>query len=120
MYLPLLFKEGLSCLFIGGGQVASRKIEILVEMPCEITIVAPDLADLAAGRVRNGSVHCRGWYRTASTASSPALTSDDVYWGAALAACEMIRSGTVAYNAKPIVTRYYTFRSAASSRCRRP
>jgi uroporphyrin-III C-methyltransferase/precorrin-2 dehydrogenase/sirohydrochlorin ferrochelatase len=56
MYLPLLFKEGLSCLFIGGGQVASRKIEILVEMPCEITIVAPDLADLAAGRVRNGSV----------------------------------------------------------------
>jgi 5-methylthioadenosine/S-adenosylhomocysteine deaminase len=28
------------------------------------------------------------------------LTSDDVYWGAALAACEMIRSGTVAYNDK--------------------
>jgi 5-methylthioadenosine/S-adenosylhomocysteine deaminase len=28
------------------------------------------------------------------------LTSDDVYWGAALAACEMIRSGTVAFNDK--------------------
>ena len=28
------------------------------------------------------------------------LTSDDVYWGAALAACEMIRSGTVMYNDK--------------------
>ena len=28
------------------------------------------------------------------------LTSDDVYWGAALAACEMIRSGTIAYNDK--------------------
>ncbi len=28
------------------------------------------------------------------------LTSDDVYWGAALAACEMIRSGTVAYSDK--------------------
>jgi 5-methylthioadenosine/S-adenosylhomocysteine deaminase len=28
------------------------------------------------------------------------LTADDVYWGAALAACEMIRSGTVMYNDK--------------------
>jgi 5-methylthioadenosine/S-adenosylhomocysteine deaminase len=28
------------------------------------------------------------------------LTSDDVYWGAALAACEMIRAGTVAFNDK--------------------
>ncbi len=28
------------------------------------------------------------------------LTSDDVYWGAALAACEMIHSGTVMYNDK--------------------
>ncbi len=28
------------------------------------------------------------------------LTSDDVYWGAALAACEMIRSGTIAYSDK--------------------
>jgi 5-methylthioadenosine/S-adenosylhomocysteine deaminase len=27
-----------------------------------------------------------------------ALTPDDVYWGSALAACEMIRSGTVAFN----------------------
>jgi siroheme synthase-like protein len=57
MYLPLLFKNKLSCLFVGGGQVASRKIETLLEMPCDITIVAPYLSGLAAEEVRKGSVH---------------------------------------------------------------
>jgi uroporphyrin-III C-methyltransferase/precorrin-2 dehydrogenase/sirohydrochlorin ferrochelatase len=58
VYLPLLFKEGFSCLIVGGGQVASRKIEVLLEMPCGITIVAPQISDLAAEEVRKGSV---GW-----------------------------------------------------------
>jgi siroheme synthase-like protein len=56
MYLPLLFKEGLRCLIIGGGKVASRKIEILLDIPCDITIVAPEISDLAAEEVRKGSV----------------------------------------------------------------
>jgi siroheme synthase-like protein len=56
MYLPLLFKEGLSCLIVGGGQVASRKIETLLEMPCNITIVAPKISDPVAEEVRKGSV----------------------------------------------------------------
>jgi uroporphyrin-III C-methyltransferase / precorrin-2 dehydrogenase / sirohydrochlorin ferrochelatase len=56
MYLPLLFKNGLSCLIVGGGQVASRKIEALVQMPCTITIIAPHISDLIAEEVRRGSV----------------------------------------------------------------
>lgn len=40
------------------------------------------------------------WLNEKIWVSESALTSDDVYWGAALAACEMIRSGTVAYNDK--------------------
>jgi len=56
MYLPLLFKEKLFCLIVGGGQVASRKIEILLEMPCSVTIVAPLISDFAAEKVREGSV----------------------------------------------------------------
>ncbi len=56
MYLPLLFKEGLRCLIVGGGEVASRKIEILLDIPCDITIVAPQISDLAAEEVRKGSV----------------------------------------------------------------
>jgi 5-methylthioadenosine/S-adenosylhomocysteine deaminase len=40
------------------------------------------------------------WLNEKIWVGESALTSDDVYWGAALAACEMIRSGTVAYNDK--------------------
>jgi uroporphyrin-III C-methyltransferase/precorrin-2 dehydrogenase/sirohydrochlorin ferrochelatase len=56
MYLPLLFKEGQPCLIVGGGKVASRKIEILRKIPCKITVVAPHISDLAAEEVRKGSV----------------------------------------------------------------
>jgi uroporphyrin-III C-methyltransferase/precorrin-2 dehydrogenase/sirohydrochlorin ferrochelatase len=57
MYLPLLFKEGLHCLIVGGGQVASRKIEALLEIPCSITVVAPRLCDPATEAFRKGSIH---------------------------------------------------------------
>jgi 5-methylthioadenosine/S-adenosylhomocysteine deaminase len=40
------------------------------------------------------------WLNEKIWVSESALTAEDVYWGAALAACEMIRSGTVAYNDK--------------------
>lgn len=40
------------------------------------------------------------WLNEKIWVGESALTSDDVYWGAALAACEMIRSGTIAYNDK--------------------
>lgn len=40
------------------------------------------------------------WLNEKIWISESALTAEDVYWGAALAACEMIRSGTVAYNDK--------------------
>jgi len=38
------------------------------------------------------------WFNERIWVAESALTSDDVYWGAALAACEMIRGGTVAFN----------------------
>jgi 5-methylthioadenosine/S-adenosylhomocysteine deaminase len=40
----------------------------------------------------------RRWLNEKIWVAESALTPDDVYWGAALAACEMIRSGTTAYN----------------------
>ena len=40
------------------------------------------------------------WLNEKIWVGESALTPDDVYWGAALAACEMIRSGTIAYNDK--------------------
>ena len=38
------------------------------------------------------------WFNERIWVAEAALTSDDVYWGAALAACEMIRSGCVGFN----------------------
>lgn len=38
------------------------------------------------------------WLNEKIWVAESALTPDDVYWGAALAACEMIRSGTIAFN----------------------
>ncbi|NLX10068.1 MAG: amidohydrolase [Chloroflexi bacterium] len=38
------------------------------------------------------------WLNEKIWIAESALTPDDVYWGAALAACEMIRSGTVGFN----------------------
>ncbi|MGH2523855.1 MAG: amidohydrolase family protein, partial [Anaerolineales bacterium] len=38
------------------------------------------------------------WFNERIWVAESALTRDDVYWGAALAACEMIRSGCVGFN----------------------
>jgi len=45
MYLPLFFKaEGLACLVVGGGEVAARKLVMLVKRGCALTVIAPQLA----------------------------------------------------------------------------
>jgi siroheme synthase-like protein len=56
MYFPLLFKEGFSCLIIGGGKVAARKVEILSRIPCSLTVIAPSIDDSIAGAVSHGFV----------------------------------------------------------------
>ena len=56
MFLPLYFKSGLSCLIVGGGQVASHKIGILLEAACSITIIAPKISGYAAEEVQKQSV----------------------------------------------------------------
>jgi siroheme synthase-like protein len=58
MFLPLLLKDGFSCLIVGGGQVAARKAAVLLEMPCAITVIAPQIADQIYREVRTGSVRC--------------------------------------------------------------
>ena len=56
MFLPLLFKDGMPCLIVGGGQVASRKVETLAEMSCSITVVAPYITDLIAQAAQRETV----------------------------------------------------------------
>jgi uroporphyrin-III C-methyltransferase/precorrin-2 dehydrogenase/sirohydrochlorin ferrochelatase len=55
-YFPLLFKNDLSCLIVGGGQVATRKIEALAEMASPITIVAPQITPFIESGTRKGSM----------------------------------------------------------------
>ncbi|MFH1575099.1 MAG: bifunctional precorrin-2 dehydrogenase/sirohydrochlorin ferrochelatase [Acidobacteriota bacterium] len=44
MFLPLFFKsEGLACLVIGGGEVAARKIEMLLGIGCAVTVISPEV-----------------------------------------------------------------------------
>ncbi len=44
MILPLYFKaDGMPCLIVGGGRVAARKVELLLEAACTVTVVAPEV-----------------------------------------------------------------------------
>lgn len=44
VYLPLFFKsDSMNCLVVGGGEVAVRKIEILRDYGCDVTIIAPEI-----------------------------------------------------------------------------
>jgi uroporphyrin-III C-methyltransferase/precorrin-2 dehydrogenase/sirohydrochlorin ferrochelatase len=60
MYLPLLFKENLSCLIIGGGQVATRKVETLCRLACSITVIAPEVTEPVELSIRAGAIR---WIR---------------------------------------------------------
>jgi uroporphyrin-III C-methyltransferase/precorrin-2 dehydrogenase/sirohydrochlorin ferrochelatase len=46
MFLPLMFKsDGVRCLIIGGGDVALRKVELLLAAGCMVTVLAPRIHD---------------------------------------------------------------------------
>jgi len=46
MYLSLAFKgDGLRCLIVGGGEVALRKLELLLETGCAVTVISPRIDD---------------------------------------------------------------------------
>ncbi len=50
MYLPLWFRtERLKCLLVGGGSVALRKLEILMNKQVDVTVVSPDILDSVNG-----------------------------------------------------------------------
>lgn len=56
MYFPLLVKDNFSILVVGGGEVAARKIETLLQIHCGITIIAPQIANLIDRNVQIGSI----------------------------------------------------------------
>ncbi|MDP8238844.1 MAG: bifunctional precorrin-2 dehydrogenase/sirohydrochlorin ferrochelatase [Candidatus Hatepunaea meridiana] len=44
MYLPLLFNtDTMNCLIVGGGKVALRKVEVLLDAGCKVKVISPDV-----------------------------------------------------------------------------
>lgn len=46
------------CLVVGGGEVASRKMELLADLSCSLVVIAPELHDTARSIVARGGA---GW-----------------------------------------------------------
>ena len=68
-FLPIFLNvRGQSCLVVGGGDVAARKVELLLKAQASITVVAPELC--AAAKVKLADIpRCSGGRTTRSRGS---------------------------------------------------
>ena len=57
LYLIALKVEGLSCLVVGGGPVAERKIAKLLECGASVTVVSPSLTPVLQGLAEQNQIH---------------------------------------------------------------
>lgn len=56
-YFPMFFKlEGRPCLVVGGGEVAARKVSLLVRAGGKVTVIAPQLSESLQGRLHSGEI----------------------------------------------------------------
>ena len=64
-YMPIFVEAaGRKCVVIGGGEVAARKIESLVEAEAIVTVISPHLVDSLARLVERGAItHRERTYR---------------------------------------------------------
>ncbi len=57
-YLPIFLNiENRPCLVIGGGEVAARKVGLLLDAGGEVTVVAPELCEALSARAEAGEIH---------------------------------------------------------------
>ncbi len=66
MYLPITLDVGNKrCVVVGGGRIATRKIEFLITTDAEIVVISPYVTDAVAAMVQDGKVtHKDRIYRT--------------------------------------------------------
>ena len=56
-YLPIFMNlKQTSCLVVGGGGIAARKVSLLLKADADVTVVSPELCDELAGWVKAGKL----------------------------------------------------------------
>lgn len=56
-YLPIFMNlKQASCLVVGGGGIAARKVSLLIKADADVTVVSPELCDELAGWHKDGKV----------------------------------------------------------------
>ncbi len=59
-YLPIFLDlKGKPCALIGGGEVAARKVNLLLKAGARVTVYAPELGSILAGMVQEGRIGYR-------------------------------------------------------------
>ena len=90
-YPAFLDLRGTSCLLVGGGSVAARKAEALVEAGADLTVVSPSLAPSLEGHVRSNRIrHLRKRFDESDLAGislAIAATDDPAVNASVAAAC---------------------------------
>ncbi len=72
-YLPIFLDlKGKPCALIGGGEVAARKVNLLLKAGARVTVYAPELGPILTGMVREGRIEHR------QTTFEPKLLDDCV------------------------------------------
>ena len=57
-FLPIFLDiKGQDCVVIGGGEVATRKIALLLRAGGKVTVIAPELSDSVTRMAENGEIH---------------------------------------------------------------
>ena len=72
-YLPIFLDlKNRPCVLIGGGEVAARKVRLLLKAGARVVVCAPELGKILAGLVREGKIEHK------KTAFEPSLLDDCV------------------------------------------